>query len=977
MATSPSNNPYGDTQLVDRLIGTAYDTVKLVAENLQYVKHVSVNLPHIAAVSEGIDSVKAIEDHLDQIIAVAADIANIDNVSENIISVNAVANQMVQLLALYQELDNVITVAGNITSVVAVGDHITAVQGVFNSISTIEDMLEALPQIEAIMAQKDEILDAKNDAEAARDLAQQYAQDALEASLGEGLATDAETIEGVIANKVTTPHGVRAAWDNWKGVAQSLVMVPESFAGVAGSNVEYELTTDLTTVTNIIVFVGGIRQRPTTDYTVSGTTLTILTNPDGLEVDTLIFDGINHSPIELLTARDQSVAAAAIAVAKAAEAVTAVDGMLKNDGSEVAVVQGINIAPDATNRLFGRGPLNLSTGISLRSKNQDDTVLQPLELEASQHRMTGGTLEIRPPAGTMTKALDIVQTGPATGVTGDGEAYFNQISSTFTASRTGSGIDGGSGSALVSGMHMGMACGGGGYNLQSISTLNVGCVPIAGDTSPGDKLAINSGLYIQYNSPGKIYGMSTGVTVDRTAGKSGYSPQICGFEVDMFLLGAGGSDSRIGFNAWSGGTHQASDKDTAFAVMSRGGTIDGAPVAPWKDGLSFMLNDVNPAISASGSMMKMDYTTTIANVIKAPSATITGHIIDTPNFRIHGSGAMEIPGGNGLTFDTGDRYGFDRPSNNHQFFVGGNAVLSINENNTHPGSNGTRNLGEASFRWATVFAATGTINTSDERKKQDIRDFTDAELDAWGNARTVAYRFKDAVEAKGDEARTHFGMIAQEVKAVFDEAGIDVSKFSLWCQDPVKEVVKKTRTILVPKINKVISYENRVEMRDGTAVLVRKEIVNEEAEMQTIPVHDEHGVPIMVTRDLPLRDAKGNIVYEKRPVVVDTIKDQEGNITPVFAKDENGETVYAVSSKAVIAHDANGNKLTYQEAMTHTTPVMISVEEEYEEEVETDEVVYGLRYEGCNAIEAAYQRRENARLSKRVADLEKILNKSE
>jgi hypothetical protein len=92
-------------------------------------------------------------------------------------------------------------------------------------------------------------------------------------------------------------------------------------------------------------------------------------------------------------------------------------------------------------------------------------------------------------------------------------------------------------------------------------------------------------------------------------------------------------------------------------------------------------------------------------------------------------------------------------------------------------------LGNASFRWSEVFAGTGTINTSDEREKQEI-----AELDAAEKRVAVAikgmvkkFRFKDAVAVKGDNARIHVGVIAQEVMAAFTAEGLDPMTYAIVC----------------------------------------------------------------------------------------------------------------------------------------------------------------------------------------------------
>lgn len=98
---------------------------------------------------------------------------------------------------------------------------------------------------------------------------------------------------------------------------------------------------------------------------------------------------------------------------------------------------------------------------------------------------------------------------------------------------------------------------------------------------------------------------------------------------------------------------------------------------------------------------------------------------------------------------------------------------------------GTRSLGGADRRWATVFASTGTINTSDARDKTDIRDISDRESAVANAIRGMmkAYRFKDAVSDKGDGARIHFGVIAQDVAAAFEAEGLDPNRYALFCYD--------------------------------------------------------------------------------------------------------------------------------------------------------------------------------------------------
>jgi len=102
-----------------------------------------------------------------------------------------------------------------------------------------------------------------------------------------------------------------------------------------------------------------------------------------------------------------------------------------------------------------------------------------------------------------------------------------------------------------------------------------------------------------------------------------------------------------------------------------------------------------------------------------------------------------------------------------------------------PTTNGTLNLGSASFRWATVFAATGTINTSDANLKQDISVLSAAELAVAQTLKTLIrkFRFKDAVALKGNDARIHVGVIAQDVRDAFLAQNLNPEMYGVFCSD--------------------------------------------------------------------------------------------------------------------------------------------------------------------------------------------------
>jgi len=103
---------------------------------------------------------------------------------------------------------------------------------------------------------------------------------------------------------------------------------------------------------------------------------------------------------------------------------------------------------------------------------------------------------------------------------------------------------------------------------------------------------------------------------------------------------------------------------------------------------------------------------------------------------------------------------------------------------THTGANNDNamDLGATSARYDDVYATNGTIQTSDRNEKQDIQALTDAETRAATACKGLIRRFRwvDSVAAKGDDARYHFGAIAQDVEAAFIAEGLDAGDYGLF-----------------------------------------------------------------------------------------------------------------------------------------------------------------------------------------------------
>lgn len=86
-----------------------------------------------------------------------------------------------------------------------------------------------------------------------------------------------------------------------------------------------------------------------------------------------------------------------------------------------------------------------------------------------------------------------------------------------------------------------------------------------------------------------------------------------------------------------------------------------------------------------------------------------------------------------------------------------------------PATDNNRTLGASGARWSAVWAATGTIQTSDERLKTDIAP-TDLGLEFILALKPVHYRWKDGGDGKTGQ-RLHYGLIAQQVREAVNLCG--------------------------------------------------------------------------------------------------------------------------------------------------------------------------------------------------------------
>jgi len=141
-----------------------------------------------------------------------------------------------------------------------------------------------------------------------------------------------------------------------------------------------------------------------------------------------------------------------------------------------------------------------------------------------------------------------------------------------------------------------------------------------------------------------------------------------------------------------------------------------------------------------------------------------------------------------------------------EFYMDSAAQFSMAKDYFFPRRDNAQDLGLSNKRWDDIYATNNVIQTSDENLKRDITALSDAEkavaLKIKGLMRT--FRWKSSYEEKGNDARYHTGVVAQQVEALFKEEGLDVSKYAFWVKGVYyvdsegKEIVDEYGEYIIP-----------------------------------------------------------------------------------------------------------------------------------------------------------------------------------
>lgn len=176
------------------------------------------------------------------------------------------------------------------------------------------------------------------------------------------------------------------------------------------------------------------------------------------------------------------------------------------------------------------------------------------------------------------------------------------------------------------------------------------------------------------------------------------------------------------------------------------------------DGAQIYSGTVTATKLQGGTVNILTSSSSIAGTMTVTGASSSGYAIQLNSYGalrlVASGGTLHLQGGNGEVIDLGDGY------------IGAGRTI-------RPAGDNAYSLGLAGWRWSAVYAATGTIQTSDRQYKTNI-NYDLSNYDALFDAlKPASFMFTD-----GTSGRTHVGMVSQDIEEALAECGLSSQDFA-------------------------------------------------------------------------------------------------------------------------------------------------------------------------------------------------------
>ena len=324
--------------------------------------------------------------------------------------------------------------------------------------------------------------------------------------------------------------------------------------------------------------------------------------------------------------------------------------------------------------------------------------------------------------------------------------------------------------------------------------------PNAGTTWGAEIAVVNHGQYIsaEHAGGGKTFGIAL---------VAGADPTINGVTEDCSLaLALNTNGSKWGQGVVFNNSLRTFSSEAGVEAYQKAIVLRNSNRFGWED--------------ASGNTQAF-VTSKVSDTAQRTGLTFRNRSVDIEGNGLHILRVSHADGDNGYfrVFSASDanpvlRLGTEGAANcSVQLEAAGSGEVIVNRD-LRPSTANARKCGTTAFPWSGGATQTAFAVTSDARFKTLISDIPGILLDIWEELQYKAYKFTDRVEAKGDDARWHLGLVTQDVDAAFAKHGRDARDYALFCHDVWEsqyervqtnegEMTIRKRMVEVPKTQKV------------------------------------------------------------------------------------------------------------------------------------------------------------------------------
>ena len=249
-------------------------------------------------------------------------------------------------------------------------------------------------------------------------------------------------------------------------------------------------------------------------------------------------------------------------------------------------------------------------------------------------------------------------------------------------------------------------------------------------------------------------------------------------------------------------------------------TINGGKITAYSISSTQIASNAITADKIQAGTITADKLAANAIVASSIKGSIVG-LIDDYGSSVGSMSITNTTGGYGIQISSNSGIRMQCTNYNSFFWVnsyGGNfgttyAGFQITANCV-PTSSNSYSLGTGGNLWSAVYAATGAIQSSDERYKNGIDAIPDKYVAMLDHVEPVIYKLND-----GTSGRYHAGFISQQVKEAMDATGVDSTEFGGFVIAKDEEgndfYMLRYEEFIAPMLAKMRQLEQRIKILEG------------------------------------------------------------------------------------------------------------------------------------------------------------------